>query len=360
MTENEFVPRPYAIQQENGSTIWQAPSNIALVKYWGKKEKQLPANPSLSFTLKTSVTTTRLTYRRRKTPDDAFSFEVMLDKEPKEDFRPKIRTFFDRAFPYLPFLKDFHFTIETTNSFPHSSGIASSASGLAALALCLTDLEKQWVPDMNEVFFNRKASFLARLGSGSAGRSIQGPLMQWGRHPDIEGSSDLYAIPYPLKVHDIFQGYRDTILLVDRGRKPVSSTLGHDLMKGHPFASARYTQAMDHLNAVEGVLASGDLDEFTAIVEQEALSLHAMMMTSRPYFILMRPHTLNIIQRVWAYRESSGLPLCFTLDAGANVHLLYPEDVREAVEAFIKESLVEYCEKGQYICDQIGFGAKKM
>ena len=108
------------------------------------------------------------------------------------------------------------------------------------------------------------------------------------------------------------------------------------------------------------VFKDGNLKSFIEIVESEALTLHAMMMTSVPYFILMKPNTLEIINRIWAFRESSNTNVCFTLDAGANVHVLYPESEKEEVFQFIKNELVAYCENGQYICDRIGFGAKKL
>ena len=349
-----------SMERDEGSCVWRAPSNIALVKYWGKRKEQLPRNPSLSFTLDAAATTTRLTYRKKELAEDAISFDILLDRLPQEHFRPKITTFLKRALPYLPFIREFHFTVETSNSFPHSSGIASSASGMAALALCLADMEREWTTGYREEDFNKKASFLARLGSGSACRSIEGPLVLWGKIPGMQGSSDLYGMRYPLEMHTAFEGYRDTILLVDKGKKKVSSTLGHGLMEGHPFAAARFTQASKHLEAIGPVLESGDLEAFTEIVEREALSLHAMMMTSQPYFLLMKPNTIQIIELVWEFRRSEKIPLCFTLDAGANVHLLYPEHFSDRVNAFIQGYLVEYCEEGQYICDQIGFGAKKM
>ncbi|MDX1760239.1 MAG: diphosphomevalonate decarboxylase, partial [Arenibacter algicola] len=108
------------------------------------------------------------------------------------------------------------------------------------------------------------------------------------------------------------------------------------------------------------VFEEGNLLEFIKIVESEALTLHAMMMTSMPYFILMKPKTLEIINKIWAFRASSKTHVCFTLDAGANVHVLYPENEKEEVYQFINNELVAYCENGQYICDQIGNGAKKL
>jgi diphosphomevalonate decarboxylase len=358
MAEKAFIPSYYELEKEEGSVEWNAPSNIALVKYWGKKEQQYPANPSLSFTLDSCSTTTRLTYRQGSKKGHGNSFEILLDHVANEDFRPKIDNFFNRIRPYLPFLGKYHFTIETSNTFPHSSGIASSASGMAALALCLTDLERQVRPEMDNDYFNKKASFLARLGSGSACRSITGPLVAWGYHDKIPGSSDLYGIDYPFDIHPVFRTFRDAILLVDKGRKAVSSSLGHELMHGHPYAGARFAQANAHMAELRAVLASGDLEAFIRITEQEALGLHAMMLTSQPYFILMKPNTLKIIERIWSERRESGLPVCITLDAGANVHLFYPDSYQEAVKDFIESDLVVYCENGQYICDQIGNGAK--
>jgi diphosphomevalonate decarboxylase len=254
-------------------------------------------------------------------------------------------------------LKDYHFTIDTENTFPHSSGIASSASGMAALAMNIMSLEKALNPAMTEDYFYQKASFLARLGSGSACRSIKGSVVVWGNHVEINDSSDLFGIEFPSQLHANFKTYQDTILLVDKGEKQVSSTVGHDLMHNHPFAEQRFAQAHQNLSAIKTVLENGNLAEFIKIVESEALTLHAMMMTSLPYFILMKPNTLEIINKIWKYRNETKTPVCFTLDAGANVHILYPENVRENVLQFIKDELVGYCQNGNYICDEIGTGS---
>lgn len=360
MTEKNFIPSEYTNEISAGKVTYKSPSNIALVKYWGKKENQIPANPSISFTLDACATTTSLSYKKLENVSANFSFDLLFEGKPKEDFKPKIEIFFNRIERYLPFLKNYHFTIETVNSFPHSSGIASSASGMSALALCFVDLEKQLNPKMSSDFFNKKASFLARLGSGSACRSIEGDLVQWGSHADTNESSDLYGIKYPHKVHEVFKNYHDTILLVDKGQKQVSSTVGHDLMHNHHFAKKRFDQAHENLTKLKTVFYEGNLKLFIEIVESEALTLHAMMMTSVPYFILMKPNTLEIINKIWSFRESSNTNVCFTLDAGANVHVLYPQAEKEAVFQFIKNELVVYCENGQYICDRIGIGAKKV
>jgi len=356
VTEKDFVAQHCTETITNGSFQWTAPSNIALVKYWGKKAHQIPANPSVSFTLNHCKTITKLAFTKKEN-DGAFSFDLLFEGQPKEDFKPKIQNFFERIALYCPYLKDYHFTIDTQNTFPHSSGIASSASGMAALAMNIMSLEKALQPKITEDYFYQKASFLARLGSGSACRSVKGSIVVWGNHAEIDGSSDLYGVAFPTEVHDNFKNYQDTILLVDKGEKQVSSTVGHDLMHNHPFAEQRFSQAHQNLSALKKVLATGNLDEFITIVESEALTLHAMMMTSLPYFILMKPNTLEIINRIWKFRNDTKIPVCFTLDAGANVHVLYPENVRESVLQFITTELVGYCQNANYICDAIGTGA---
>lgn len=346
---------------EKGSITWRSPSNIALVKYWGKYDLQLPMNPSISFTLDQCHTTTELKYEKRVGDLRGHEFKVFLEGVESTSFRPKIEQFFQRIESMCPVVSKFRFEIHTSNSFPHSSGIASSASGMSALAACVVSLQKSIDPSMiGEDQEEQLISMLARLGSGSACRSLTGPLVVWGEHPDIEGSSNNFGTLYPYEVHPVFTSFRDSILLVDKGEKQVSSTLGHNLMNNHPFALQRFEQARKNLSLLIPVLKNGDLSEFIRIVESEALSLHAMMMTSNPYFILMKPNTLEILNRVWQYRQNNSSHLCFTLDAGANVHLLYPEKEAVDVERFIENELVAFCQNNQYICDKVGVGARSM
>ncbi len=358
MKENDFTGKLPNHELPGGSFNWKAPSNIALVKYWGKRPPQIPANPSVSFTLDHCATRTSLHFVPMESTSGEFHFTISLDGKSSDSFRPKIQTFLERIEPYLPFIRQYSYRIETSNSFPHSSGIASSASGMAALSLCFLSMERALFPAMDEDYFRKKASFLSRLGSGSASRSTEGPLMQWGYHTAIPGSSDLYAVNYPFPVHDIFKNFQDTILLVDKGKKQVSSTVGHELMHHHPFAENRFRQAAENLVKLEPVFREGNLEQFINIVESEALSLHAMMMTSSPYFMLMKPNTLEILNRIWAYRQDTGSPVCFTLDAGANVHLLYPGNIEEEVKKWIESELARFCEGGQYIHDRVGLGAQ--
>ncbi len=358
MIEKKYIFRPQSKHSiETGSVTCQSPSNIALVKYWGKMDPQIPKNASISLTLSNCHTKTTLSYSLKKNASESYDFRVFLDGLEQTDFVPKIEQFFNRIEIYLPFIKDYVFEIHTKNSFPHSSGIASSASGMSALSLCLMSLQKRIDSNISESDFIEKTSFLSRLGSGSAARSLEGPLVVWGKHPNIYGSSDLFGIKYPGLIHKAFSNYNDTILLVDKGVKQVSSTVGHKLMLDHPFAYARFNQAQDNMSRMVSILEKGDLNAFIDVVEKEALSLHAMMMTSNPYFVLMKPNTLEIIERIWKFRKTSECHICFTLDAGANVHVLFPDKDKVLVNKFITENLAMFCENNQYICDNVGAGA---
>jgi diphosphomevalonate decarboxylase len=355
----QFIPSELSFSIEKATYKWQTPSNIALVKYWGKSDPQIPKNASISFTLNNCHTITSIDFVKKNSSLE-INFELFFEGQKKEAFKPKIGQFFDRIKEYCPYVFEYDMIINSENSFPHSSGIASSASGLSAIAMCLLNLEKELNPSLSEEYIKQKASFLARLGSGSASRSIEGPLVVWGNHPKVEGSSDLFGVKFPYKVHSVFENYQDAILLVDKGEKQVSSTVGHNLMHKHPFAEQRFLQANENLSEISEVLQNGDVDKFINIVESEALTLHAMMLTSNPYFILMKPKTLEIINEIWSFREQTGSKICFTLDAGANVHVLYLENEKEKVNEFIAESLSKYCQNGQYIFDAVGFGAKKL
>ncbi|MHC5361210.1 diphosphomevalonate decarboxylase [Myroides sp. LJL110] len=357
MNIEEFIYKePLKIDEKlSGVFTWSSPSNIALVKYWGKKKGQIPANASLSFTLSNCKTITNLHYQGKE--KQAIEFELLYESQPKSSFNPKVEKFFERILIYCPYIAYFKFRIDTRNTFPHSSGIASSASSMAALAVNIMSLERVLNPKMTQEFFDKKASFLARLGSGSACRSIKGNVVVWGQDDQIAGSSDLFGVPFPYQVHDKFKDYCDVVLLVDKGKKQVSSTLGHDLMHNHPYAQQRFIQAKDNISKLKQILISGDQKGFVELVESEALTLHAMMMTSMPYFILMKSNTLRIIEKIWNFRQSTNIPVCFTLDAGANVHLLFSPDDKPGVMDFVKKELVELCENEQFIEDKMGFGS---
>lgn len=344
-----------------GAIRWRSPSNIALVKYWGKHGVQLPRNPSVSFTLDGAATDTTLHYSVREVAGEGVEVALYLDGELNKGFTQRTRVFLEKLLPVYPFLKQLSFKIKTSNSFPHSAGIASSASGMSALALCLVSLEEElFKPFADRAEFNAKASYLSRLGSGSACRSIYGGAAVWGALPGLKGSSDEFAVSVSESLHRVFQDYHDDILLISKSEKSVSSRAGHGLMEGNPYATARYAQATRRTDEMLTVLREGNVERFGEILESEALTLHALMMSSHPPYVLIRPNTLAVIERIHQYRADTGMPLYFTLDAGPNLHLLYPDSIAAEVKKFIREQLLYFCEDKMYLADRVGKGPERL
>ena len=336
-----------------GKVGWRSPSNIALVKYWGKRGKQLPQNPSISFTLSECRTETSVAFEKA----DRFGFKFFFEGQENSAFGAKIEKFLLDYQVFFPFINQLSLKVESRNTFPHSSGIASSASSMSAFVLCLLEIENQIV---GKQFDYQKASYFSRLASGSAARSVYPKMALWGATDCYKGSSDEFAVPLENDIHPFFKTYRDSILIVSGEAKSVSSRAGHGLMEENPYAPARYAQANENIKNLLAALSSGDLDTFINITESEALQLHALMMCSNPSFILMKPNTLRIIEEVRSFRNDTKIPLCFTLDAGPNVHLLYPENEEKKVEKFIKNELVTYCNQARWIADHVGIGPKNL
>ncbi len=342
---------------KSGSTSWRSPSNLALIKYWGKYGRQLPRNPSISFTLQNAYTETELTYEPKQNKDKVIDLEFYFEGQPNEAFRAKQVKFLESIQDVFPFLNQLKFTVRSHNSFPHSAGIASSASSMSALALCLCSVERELFGTLqDEQAFLSKASFVARLGSGSACRSVYPVMAVWGE--GLAGSSNLFAIPYADKVHEVFHSFHDDILIISKQEKTVSSRAGHALMEGNPYADVRYAQANERLDRLVDALKTGDLERFGDITENEALTLHALMMTSHPSYVLMEANSLAAIQLVRTFRQETKVPLYFSLDAGPNLHLLYPDAYTAQVQAFIKADLAPLCQDGKWIPDVVGQGAR--
>jgi diphosphomevalonate decarboxylase len=345
------------IRTAKGSVTWRSPSNIALIKYWGKYGFQMPQNPSISLTLSESHTTTKLDFKYREPDSDDAQVKLLFHGSESPLFLEKIDHFLNSITEFFPFIPQFSFTINSENSFPHSAGIASSASSMSALALCLCSIERDVLGGLkDDESFYHKASFISRIGSGSASRSVYPGLALWGRHDDLHESSQEYAIPFYEEADPVFLGMRDAVLIVDGEQKSVSSRAGHALMENNPFSNVRYQQAENHLLTMVETLKSGDLLKFGEIVEQEALTLHALMMTSTPSYLLMKPATLEVISKLRAWRSETNIPAFFTLDAGPNVHLLYPFENSVAVETFITDELLQHCENRRWIKDHVGKG----
>lgn len=348
----DFIPNK-TYNLHNAVSVQTCPSNIALIKYWGKYEGQIPANPSISYTLNNCRTNTEMEFFA----DEKFSVQTFLGGNEELKFASKIEKFFQSIEKYLPWILSGKYIIRTENTFPHSSGIASSASGFGAIAKCLMDLDEKFSAAETNEFRLKKASFLARLGSGSACRSLYDGLVVWGETSEVAQSSDLFAVQYPGEdVHSVFRNFNDWVLLIHEGEKSVSSTVGHGLMNTNPYAESRFAEAHTNFKILKTILKEGDLHGFIKLVEHEALTLHAMMMMSDPAFILMKNGTLNVINAIWKFREETGLPLFFTLDAGANVHLLFPSNgTEEEIKTFIIRELLPHTQNGGVVKDVMNF-----
>lgn len=319
---------------------------------------QLPANPSISLSLGDLYAETTVTLEHGNVSGKP-AFSVLVDGARKLGFEPKIEAFLKRLWPDFSVVQECHLHIQTSNNFPHGTGIASSAAGFGALALCIADLQQQHTgtiyPDLIQ-----QASSMARLGSGSACRSLYAEPAVWGENDTVPGSSDLYAVPFDREIAVPLNDLMDAVLIVDAGEKSVSSTEGHSLLAGNPYAETRYQVAVSNLARIADTMVKGNIRSFISIVESEALQLHAMMMVSSPYYLLVKPNTVAIIEKIWQYRESTGLPVMFTLDAGANVHLLFAREDREKVVNFIETELLVYCQNRQYLCSCTGKAPEKI
>ena len=356
----EFPYKIHSLTDENfheGKVGWRCPSNIAIVKYWGKHGIQIPRNASFSFTLSNAHTDTFVNYSKQ--PNDKISIDFLFEGKENQAFANKIEVYFKSIADYIPILKEFHFKIESSNSFPHSSGIASSASAMGALALCICSIEAEIFGISHDDALRQKASYLSRLGSGSASRSIIPYFSTWGVHKNIEGSSDLFASQRE-GLHPIYKSFHDDILIVSPKEKSVSSTAGHALMNGNIYATSRYTQANQRVEDLLEVMKTDDVFAFGKIAEDEAMTLHALMMCSDPSYVLLEPGTLEMIREIRAFREESKIPIFFTLDAGPNIHLLYPDSVKEDADKLIQDRLMQYTYNNVVIKDKVGNGPKRL
>lgn len=282
----------------------RANSNIALVKYWGKKDEKLktPLNNSISMTLDSLYTTTSAEIWDKD--EVYFSGHEISEKE-----QAKIIKLID-------ILRTDHginkrVKINTENNFPTASGLASSASGFAALAFAANKVFELNLSDI-------EISKYARLGSGSACRSIYGGFSEWLKGDKADGS-DSYAIQVKNEHHwDISM----LVVIVDDNKKDKGSTEGMELtVKTCPFYPAWLETISNDLHEVRQGIINQDLERVGLTMEHNCLKMHATMMTTLPSVIYWKPATLEIIQKVKELREL-GLPCYFTIDAGANVKIL--------------------------------------
>ena len=289
-----------------GTATAYAPANIALVKYWGKRNDalNLPVTGSLSISL--GPLGSHVELAQGAGAADA----VWLNGQPLS----ADSSFARRAGAYLDLFRpapDFFFDLKARNTVPTAAGFASSASGFAALAKGLNSLFGWGLGP-------RELSILARLGSGSAARSLDEGFVEW--HP---GTAPDGMDSYAERLEADWPELRVGALVLCANEKPVGSREG---MKRSVETCEFYREwpgrVAQDLAALKAAIAQKDFAALGGVAEENALAMHALMAATRPPIVYLLPETVAAMRRIWAAREA-GLPLWFTMDAGPNVKLLF-------------------------------------
>jgi len=278
--------------------------NIAFIKYWGNRNDQLrlPLTGSLSMALDGLETVTRVSFD----PDLAADRFILNGMEQSGAALDRVASFLDHV-RRLAVLNRFA-QVESTNNYPSGAGIASSAAAFAALALAASQAAGL---ELSEVELSR----LARLGSGSACRSVPGGFAEW---LPGSGDADSYAIQIAPPEHwDLV----DLIVVVDRGEKAVSSSAGHKLAATSPLQALRIAGVPERLEQCRTAILKRDFERLAQVVELDSEWMHAVMRTSTPPLYYWTPATEVVLWNVRAWR-SQGHAVCATVDAGPNVHVI--------------------------------------
>jgi len=291
----------------------RAGANIAFIKYWGNRDSgdNLPLNSSLSMTLSDAVSVTTVAY-----DPDLQVDEIYLDGERLLDHRAhRVVRHLDRIRSEYYSL---HARVVSVNSFPAGTGMASSASGFAALTAAAIAAFGEGLPDP------RALSVWARRASGSAARSILGGFVEWHAADSDEGS--FAEVAFDAEWWDL----RDVTVIVSADAKVISSTQGHRLAGAHPFMPARQRQVEQRLPALKAAMLRRDFAAFGALLEQESLEMHAVMISSTPSCLYLTPGSVAFLHAVRRWRDD-GVAVAMTLDAGPNPHLICPADHEDEV-----------------------------
>jgi diphosphomevalonate decarboxylase len=282
-------------------------SNIAFIKYWGVSDPalHLPLNSSISMTLADAHTTTTVEWTE---PGQLDSDEISLDGQRLDQHAAfRLSQHLDRIRSIANI--DTRARVVSQNNFPMAAGIASSASGFAALSVAAAAAAGL---DLTQVELSR----LARLGSGSACRSIFGGFVLWDQ--GVDDATSVARQLFPPSYWDLY----DVVVVVSRAEKAVSSKGGHDLAHTSPLNLARVAALEPALAGVQSAITARNLAQLGTIIEQDAIMMHAVMMTSTPSLFYWKPETLAVLQAIRHWRESEGLEVYFTIDAGPNLHLI--------------------------------------
>ncbi|MEX1018263.1 MAG: diphosphomevalonate decarboxylase, partial [Litorilinea sp.] len=319
----------------------RAGSNIAFIKYWGVADAaiNLPLNSSISMTLADAHTTTTVEWLA----DAATKTGHATDRDTIEiNGAPASEKVYTRTVAHLDRIRTATQTthrarIASVNNFPLGAGIASSASGFAALTVAaVAALDTELVEELDAVALNA----LTRQGSGSACRSLFGGFVLWDQGTD--SASSLARQLYPPDYWDLY----DIVAVVDTGEKRVSSEGGHRIAHTSPLNAARVDAAQASLPQVHAAIIERNLAALGPLIERDALAMHAVMMTGAPSLMYWQPGTLSVIQAVLHWRAQDDIPVYFTIDAGPNVHLICEagavSEVNQRLQALdgVRETLV--------------------
>jgi diphosphomevalonate decarboxylase len=291
----------------NNSATAIAYSNIALIKYWGKRQSDLnlPAVGSISLTLNNLFTKTHVQFKQ-ELEEDVF----ILNNKPGDLNK------LNRVTKFLDLIRDFknmqlNAHVESTNSFPTGVGLASSASAFAALSLAASK-----AADLD--LSNTRLSELARRGSGSAARSIYGGFVEMRVGRSLDGT-DAVAVQI---VDENYWDIRLLIAITSFAEKDIGSTQGmNHTAETSPFYGTWLQMADRDLKEIRSAIKEKDFEKFGDVAEYNCLKMHSLCFSSRPALIYWNASTLNIINRVREIRKS-GIPVYFTIDAGAQVKVL--------------------------------------
>jgi len=293
--------------------------NIAFIKYWGNRDDalRLPLNGSISMNLSGLESRTTVQF------DEALEHDTF---ELNGEFQSSASL--QRVSQFLDYVRRLvgstsYARVSSTNNFPTGAGIASSASAFAALALAAS---KAAGLDLDQKDLSR----LARLGSGSACRSVPDGFVEWLPGKDDASS---YAVSIAPKDH---WGLVDAVAVVSQEHKPIGSTSGHKLAHTSPLNAQRVLDAPERLKNCRDALLERDFAGFADVVELDSNYMHAVMRTSNPPLVYWEPATEVLLWQVWQWRKQ-GHAVCATVDAGPNVHVLALKNELE----WLREALVE-------------------
>ncbi len=297
----------------------QANANIALIKYWGdiNPDIHIPANGSISMNLAGVFTRTWVSFEQGLARDRF----TLNDKPGDASSTRRVSRLLDIV-RHRAGIDEFAL-VESQNNFPTGAGIASSASGFAALSLAASRAAGL---ELNE----RELSRLARIGSGSACRSIPGGFVEWQA-----GTNDSDSFAYSIASPDYWD-IADCIAVVSQDEKLVSSTEGHSLALTSMLQPIRIADTSHRLDICRKAILRRDFTALAEIVELDCNLMHAVMITSRPPLLYWQPTTVAIMQAVRDLRNQ-GLPVCYTIDAGPNVHVLCPGEHIEIISQQLRQ-----------------------